>query len=263
MAGMSSSQPLDLDSYEVLTFDCYGTLIDWESGILAALGAARPEGWPASREKLLERFAAHEAEAERGEYRHYRDVLARTIRGIADDFRVTVSGAAVRRFSESVGDWPPFPDSGPALGRLRSRFRLGVITNCDEDLFAASNERLGVRFDWVITAELVGSYKPDPANFEKALETIAVPQGRIMHVAQSHYHDLVPAKRLGMATVWIDRRHDKPGSGATPPAEVVPDLAFTSMAAFAEAAVPGVEVSATRPTVERVEEGPLGTSEEA
>jgi 2-haloacid dehalogenase len=260
---VASPRPFDLGAYEALTFDCYRTLIDWESGILAALGAARSEGWPASGEELLERFAAHEAEAERGEYRPYRDVLARTIRGIADDFRVAVSDTAVRRFSESVGDWPPFQDSGPALERLSSRFRLGVISNCDGDLFAASNERLGARFDWVMTAERVGSYKPDPANFERALETIAVPRGRIMHVAQSHYHDLVPAKRLGMATVWIDRRHNKRGFGATPAAEAEPDLAFASMASFADAAVPGVEASATRDSVERVDEGPVGTSEEA
>jgi 2-haloacid dehalogenase len=225
---------VDLDRFEVLTFDCYGTLIDWESGILSALHLARPEGWPATGDHLLERFAIHEAAAERGEYRPYREVLAGTIRGIADDYRVPVTEEAVRRFSESVGAWPPFPDSGDALRRLGKRFRMGVITNCDDDLFASSNRRLGVRFDWVITAEQVGSYKPDVANFERALERIGRPSARILHVAQSVYHDHVPAKRLGMTTVWIDRRHGKPGPGATPPAEAEPDLAFTSMAAFAD-----------------------------
>jgi 2-haloacid dehalogenase len=252
---------VDLDRFEVLTFDCYGTLIDWESGILAALRVAHPAGWPATGDELLERYAIHEAEAERGEYRPYRDVLARSIRGIADDYRVLLTDQAARRFSESVRAWPPFPDSPDALRRLGKRFRLGVITNCDDDLFGASNRRLGVRFDWIITAEQVGSYKPDPACFEWALDRIALPRDRILHVAQSLYHDHVPAKRLGMTTVWLDRRHDKPGPGATPPADVVPDLAFPSMAAFVDAALPGRESSPA--ALGRVDRGPASPSEEA
>jgi 2-haloacid dehalogenase len=228
----------DFDRFDVLTFDCYGTLIDWEAGILAALRAAHPEGWPATDEELLERFAAHEAEAERGEYRPYREVLAETIRGIANDHGVSTPDDAVRRFSASVGDWPPFPDSRAALTSLARRFRLGVITNCDDDLFAASSERLGVRFDWVVTAERVRSYKPSTKNFEEALEMIPVPRDRVLHVAQSLYHDHVPAKRLGMTTVWIDRRRDRPGFGATPPADAQPDLILPSLKALADAAMP-------------------------
>lgn len=242
---MSAPGAVDLDRFEVLTLDCYGTLIDWESGIVTTLRTVCPQGWAASGDELLERFGHHEAAVERGQYRTYREVLAMVIRGIADDFGVPVSDDAVGRFSESVGEWPPFPDAGAALRRLATRFRLGVITNCDDDLFASSNQRLGVRFDWVITAQQVGSYKPDRANFEEALERIAIPKERILHVAQSLYHDHVPAKRLGMTTVWIDRRHDRPGPGATPPAEAAPDLTFPSMAAFAEAAVPAGRTSAT------------------
>ena len=115
-----------------------------------------------------------------------------------------------------MGDWPAFPDSPDALARLAARFRLAVITNCDDDLFAASNRRLGVTFDWVITAQQVGTYKPSERNFEVAFERIGVPRERILHVAQSLFHDHVPAKRLGLTTAWIDRRHDRPGSGATP-----------------------------------------------
>jgi 2-haloacid dehalogenase len=229
---------LDYGRFEVLTFDCYGTLIDWEAGIAAALRAARPEGWPATDEELLERFAAHEAEAERGPYVPYRRVLARCIRGIADDQGVEVTDEAVDRFSTSVGDWPPFPDSADALRRLAARFRLAVLTNCDDDLFARSNDRLGVRFDWIVTAQRVRSYKPSPRNFEIALDMIGVPGDRILHVAQSLYHDHVPAKALGLATVWIDRRHGRRGSGATPPAEAEPDATFPTMAAFAAVAAP-------------------------
>jgi 2-haloacid dehalogenase len=229
---------IEFGRFEVLTFDCYGTLIDWETGIAAALRAARPEGWPASRDQLLERFAVHEALAERGAYLPYREVLARSIRGIADDYGVDVTDDAVDRFSASVGDWPPFPDSTDALRRLAARFRLAVITNCDDDLFARSNDRLGVRFDWVVTAERARSYKPSPRHFELAFDMIGVPRDRILHVAQSLYHDHVPAKALGLATVWIDRRRGREGSGATPPAEAVPDATFPTIEAFADTAVP-------------------------
>jgi 2-haloacid dehalogenase len=235
-------ETFDFRRFEVLTFDCYGTLIDWETGILAALREASTD-WSGGDEELLERFGTHETAAERGEYRPYRQVLAETVRAMAKDYEITITDEAVRRFAGSVADWPPFPDSSAALARLGRRFKLAVITNCDDDLIAASSERLGVRFDWVITAEQTRSYKPDPKHFEVAFATIPAPRDQLLHVAQSLFHDHVPAKALGMTTVWIDRRHGRPGSGATPPAEAQPDLTFPTMAAFADA----VE-SASRPT---------------
>jgi 2-haloacid dehalogenase len=135
-----------------------------------------------------------------------------------------------------VSDWPAFPDSPAALARLKTRFRLGVITNCDDDLFAGSAARLGVVFDWIVTAQSVGSYKPDPRNFLVALERLGLPRERILHVAQSLFHDHVPAKRLGLSTVWIDRRRGRPGFGATPEADASPDATFPDLASFAEAA---------------------------
>jgi 2-haloacid dehalogenase len=215
---------LDLADFDVLTFDCYGTLIDWESGIVDALGRAGVSGEP---DALLEQFARHEADLEAGPYRRYREVLAEAARrmGASEDAAVTFGG--------SVADWPAFADSAAALARLKERFRLGVITNCDDDLFAASNAKLGVEFDWVVTAEQAGGYKPGLKGFELALERIDVPRERILHVAQSLFHDHVPAKALGLTTVWIDRRHDRGGFGATPPAEATPDARFPSMAAFA------------------------------
>jgi 2-haloacid dehalogenase len=227
--------PIGLERFEVLTFDCYGTLVDWETGIVAALRAAGD--WPATDEELLERFAVHEAE--RGPYRPYREVLAAAARGIARDTGVELSDDAAAAFGRSVGHWPPFPDSPSALGRLAERYRLGVVTNCDEDLFAESNRRLEVRFDWVVTAERVRSYKPNPRHFEVALQEIGLPKERVLHVAQSLFHDHVPAKRLGLSTVWIDRRAGKVGSGATSPAEAEPDAVFSSLAAFADAALGG------------------------
>ena len=230
-------EPLDVGRFEVLTFDCYGTLIDWETGIVAAL--RRAASWPVTDEALLERFAEHEAEAESGEYRPYREVLAAAARGVARDAGLELSEDAAAAFGQSVGDWPAFPDSPGALRRLAERYRLGVVTNCDEELFAASNERLGVRFDWVITAERVRSYKPNPRHFEVALEEIGLPRERLLHVAQSLFHDHVPAKLLGLSTVWIDRRAGRAGSGATPPADAEPDAVFPSLAAFADAALGG------------------------
>jgi 2-haloacid dehalogenase len=227
-----------LTDFDILTFDCYGTLIDWESGILAALhDALDGHGLRADDERLLESYARFEAAAEAGPYLLYREVLARSLRGVAGELGLEPTPAEVARFSESVGDWPAFPDSAEALARLATRFRLGVITNCDTDLFARSNERLGVRFEWVITAQQLGSYKPNPRNFELALEQIGGPRDRHLHVAQSLFHDHVPAQAFGLRTAWIDRRHDRPGSGATPPAEATPDFTFPNMASFAAAAI--------------------------
>jgi 2-haloacid dehalogenase len=225
---------LDPARFDALTFDCYGTLIDWETGLLAALRAALPEG-DASDDALLEEYAVHEARAEEPPYRSYRDVLRAGLRGVARAAGVEVQPGALAAFSESVRDWPAFPDAPAALVRLHDRFRLGVITNCDADLFAASQERLGTVFDWVVTAEAAQAYKPQQRPFEVAFATIDVPRARILHVAQSLFHDHVPAKQLGLTTVWIDRRHGRPGSGATPPATAVPDAVFPSLAAFADA----------------------------
>jgi 2-haloacid dehalogenase len=228
---------LDYGRFEALTFDCYGTLIDWEAGIVAALRPVLgPRGAEAPDDELLAAFAAIEAAAEAGPFLRYREILARAARGIAARYGVEPDEGAVAAFGDSVGDWPAFPDSAAALARLHERFRLGVITNCDDDLFARSAARLETTFDWVVTAQSVGSYKPDERNFMAAFERIGLPRERILHVAQSLFHDHVPAARLGLTSVWIDRRAGRPG-GATPPAEAAPDATFPDMASFAEAAI--------------------------
>jgi 2-haloacid dehalogenase len=233
---------IDYGAFDALTFDCYGTLIDWETGILAGLREALlPHGLDATDDELLVAYADAEATLEGGPYLPYRDILAGALRTVASGFGSAVTDAEAATFGGSVADWPAFPDSAAALARLKTRFRLGVLTNCDDDLFAASNRRLGVAFDWIVTAQQVGSYKPDERNFGVLFERLGaddVPPERILHVAQSLFHDHVPAKRLGMTTVWIDRRHGREGSGATPPADVTPDATFTSMADFAAAAAP-------------------------
>jgi len=236
---VTTSRSLDIGRFDVLTFDCYGTLIDWEAGILAGLRVVLDaRGIETTDDQLLEAFAHHEAELEAGPYLRYREVLAGCLRALCAAHGVTPSHDEEADFAGSVRDWRPFPDSPAALARLATRFRLGVITNCDDDLFAASERRLGINFDWVVTAQQLGSYKPNPRNIELALERIGVPRDRVLHVAQSLFHDHVPAKALGLSTVWVDRRHDRPGSGATLPASAKPDLVVPDMRTLAELAVP-------------------------
>ena len=230
---------LDFDRFDALTFDCYGTLIDWETGLLAALRAPlAAHAVEAPDEAILEAFARHESEIEAGPYRPYREVLGAVLEAMLGHFGATASPEELAAFGGSVADWPAFADLPAALAKLHERFSLGVITNCDDDLFAASERRLGVSFDWVVTAEQARRYKPNPRGFELAFERIPLPPGRILHVAQSLYHDHVPAKRLGLSTVWVDRRGGRAGSGATPPAQATPDLTVPDMATLAALAVP-------------------------
>ncbi|MCU0504997.1 MAG: haloacid dehalogenase type II [Chloroflexi bacterium] len=225
---------LDLTRFDALTFDCYGTLIDWEAGILAGL---RPvvarSGVDASDDALLETYARHESALEAGPYRTYREVLGLALREVGADLGAAVTDDDAAAFGGSVVDWPAFPDSAEALAALHARYRLGVLTNCDDDLFAGSSLRLGDPFDMVVTAQQVGAYKPSLRGFELVFERIGVPRERILHVAQSLFHDHVPAKQLGLATVWVDRRHGRHGSGATPPADATPDLVVPDMATLA------------------------------
>jgi 2-haloacid dehalogenase len=231
---------LDYGAFQALTFDCYGTLIDWESGILAALRTLVPPDDDATEDALLEEYANAEATIEAGPYRRYREIAGEGMAAVARAHGATPTPADVARLGGSVVDWPAFADSHDALVCLKTRFRLGVLTNCDDDLFAASNEKLGVAFDWIVTAQQVGSYKPDERNFAALTARLAadgVAKDRILHVAQSLFHDHAPAQRLGFRSVWIDRRHDRPGAGATPPTDARPDATFPSMATFAAVAV--------------------------
>jgi 2-haloacid dehalogenase len=230
---------LDFDDFDVLTFDCYGTLIDWEAGLLAALRAPlAAHGVTESDENVLGAFARHEAELEAGPYRRYREILGAVLTAMLGHRGETPTRDEVAAFGGSVADWPAFPDSAAALARLHERFKLGVITNCDDDLFAASEARLGMDFDWVITAQQAKRYKPNPRGFELAFERIGLPPSRILHVAQSLFHDHVTAKRLGLSTVWVDSRAGRPGGGATPPATATPDLIVPDMATLAALAAP-------------------------
>ncbi len=225
---------LNFDRFEVLTFDCYGTLIDWEAGIWAALGPILADHRvQVSPDKALELYGELESEAERGAYREYRSVLRGVLEGFGAQLGFTPTPAELQHFAASVKDWPAFPDSPGALQALKKKYKLAIISNIDDDLFAFSAERLQVQFDWVITAQQVKSYKPSLDNFRFAFDRIGVPQSKILHVAQSLFHDVVPAKALGLATVWVNRRHGKGGSGATPPAQAQPDLEVPDLQSLA------------------------------
>ncbi|HUQ44443.1 MAG TPA: haloacid dehalogenase type II [Candidatus Limnocylindria bacterium] len=230
---------LDFGDFDVLTFDCYGTLIDWEAGLLAAL---RPplaaHGVEIDDDAALQAFARHEAEIEGGPYKRYREVLAGVLTAMLGEAGERPSREEVGAFGASVADWPAFPDSVAALAKLHERFKLGVITNCDDDLFAASEARLGTAFDWVVTAQQAKRYKPNPRGFELMFERVGLPPARILHVAQSLFHDHVTAKRLGLSTVWVDRRAGREGGGATPPAEATPNLVVPDMATLAALVAP-------------------------
>jgi 2-haloacid dehalogenase len=229
---------IDFTHVDAITFDCYGTLIDWERGILNALQPVlAPQGIDMGEDELLERYAGHEAALEEGAYLPYREVLAGSLRGLCGELGFDPGSAEASAFALDLGGWPAFHDSASALRRLQARFKLGVITNCDRDLFALSNRRLGVRFDWVVTAEDARAYKPSRIPFELALDTIDVPRDRILHAAQSLFHDHVPGKEIGLTTAWIDRRHDRPGFGATPAASASPDLTVPDLATLADIAL--------------------------
>jgi 2-haloacid dehalogenase len=234
---------VNLADFDALSFDCYGTLIDWEAGIAAVLRAwAGAHGLGMTDELLLTAYSTHEAQAEADHPADvYPKILARAMRGLGAQLDVPVSDEEAGSLAVSVPDWPAFPDSAEALDRLSRRYKLIILSNVDRASFAGSNKRLGVTFTSILTAEDVGSYKPSARNFAalaREAERLGIAQGRLLHVAQSLYHDHVPAKAAGLPTAWINRRHDRPGWGATPepPADVTPDWTFTSMAAFADAA---------------------------
>jgi 2-haloacid dehalogenase len=206
---------LDANKYEVLSFDCYGTLVDWESGIISGLRPVlRGHGVEAADDQILDLHAQTEhklqATSKRGSYLKYRDVLAEEVREAGRRWGFEPSRSDVQELPDSVRYWLPFPDTVNALRALKRRYRLAIISNIDDGLFALTARYLEVEFDYIVTAEQAGTYKPSPENFELALESL--------------FHDHVPAKRMGLDSVWVHRRAAKGGFGATPPAEAEPDL---------------------------------------
>jgi len=229
---------LHFNRFEILTFDCYGTLIDWETGILAALhrilSAHKKEIDDAS---VLKLYGDFEQRSEQGEFRRYREVLESVVRQFGDELRFTPTAAEARSLPDSLATWKPWPDTVAALRQLKTRFRLAILSNVDDDLFALTRPQLEVDFDEVITAQQAQAYKPSLKIFELALSRIQTPAHRVLHVGQSIYHDVVPAQALGLATVWVNRPSARPGVGAVKAAEATPDLTVSSLTELAAAAV--------------------------
>ncbi len=252
---------MDFSRFTTISFDCYGTLIDWESGILPILrtvlanhGLANHglenhdlanhglenHGQSLPDATILELYGEFEAQAESGPYQSYRDVLQSVVRGFADRFHFAASSAEIRSLHEPVRAWLPFPDTVAALHELQKRYRLIVISNIDDDLFAETRKHLDVEFDGVITAEQARSYKPSVNNFQMALRTFTLSPDRLLHAAQSVYHDVVPARSLGISTVWVNRKSARPGIGAVrasalPDSEKRADLEVPDLAGLAAA----------------------------
>lgn len=226
---------VELAGVEALTFDCYGTLIDWESGILTSFRALAGGGGPTvADDEVLERFGRLEAEAEAGAFRSYRDVLREVARGFGRAYGFDSEPDAVDRFAASVAGWPPFPDSSAALARLAARYRLAIVSNVDDDLFAGSERLLGAHFEHVVTAQQVRSYKPAHAHFHEVLRRLRLPKARVLHVAQSLFHDVAPANELGIRCAWVNRRAGREGGGATRPAKARPDLEVPDLRSLTE-----------------------------
>ena len=229
-----------LSQFKALGFDCYGTLVDWEAGLARALEPLlQLRGVGA--EELLERFGRieHALEKEHPGLR-YSELLTKVHERLASELGAASSSADDEAFGRSVGDWPAFADVPEALRYLKQHFALIILSNVDGASFARSNARLGVEFDHVFTAEEIGSYKPDLRNFDYMLERLGeagIVKGELLHVAQSLFHDHVPANQLGIASAWIDRRAGKSGGGATLIPDPRPsfDFRFTSLGELAAA----------------------------
>jgi 2-haloacid dehalogenase len=236
---------MQLTDFKVLTFDCYGTLIDWETGIVNALAdLVKKSGKVLSRDDILQTFARHEADQEAlTPTLLYSGILAQVYARIADEWGIAASAAnsvSALKFGASVADWPSFIDSPAALQYLKKFYKLVILSNVDHQSFKGSNARLLVDFDYVYTAQDVGSYKPNPRNFDYMIEKLAAhgyQPSDILHTAESLFHDHVPANKAGLASAWIYRRHAQTGFGATHPPETMPkyNFQFTSMSAMAKA----------------------------
>ena len=229
---------MDFSRFTTISFDCYGTLIEWEAGILPVLrGVLGRHGQALNDAAILELYGEFEAEAEGSAYQSYGGVLQSVVRAYAARLDFTPTSADITSLSESVPSWPPFPDTVAALRQLEKRYHLAVISNIDDDLFAETQKHLGVEFEAVITAEQARSYKPSLKTFQLALNTLAIRPEHLLHVGQSIYHDVLPAQSLGIPTVWVNRKSARPGVGAVRPAEGRPDLEVPDLATLAALAL--------------------------
>jgi 2-haloacid dehalogenase len=227
---------LDLTQFEYLSFDCYGTLIDWESGILGYLRRLlKAKGCKVEDGDILNLYAQFEP-SRQNPYQPYREVLVAVVRDFAAHYGFEVAGAEAQGLAESIRDWQPFPDTVAALRALKTRYKIAILSNIDDDLFALTAPKLGIDLDTVVTAQQVRSYKPSLRNFETLLARLPVSKEHLLHVAESLYHDVVPAHKLGIAAVWVNRRQGRPAA-ATKLVAAEPDLEVPTVGALSEMAL--------------------------
>ncbi|MFK7800459.1 MAG: haloacid dehalogenase type II [Anaerolineae bacterium] len=233
---------MKLSDFKVLTFDCYGTLIDWESGMLAGLKPLTDQlSHELSADEILNAHGRHESTQQAyTPTMVYHDVLSIVYKRLAEEWGVPISWDECLTYGQSVQHWPAFPDSAEALRYLKEHYKLVILSNVDNKSFAASNAKLGVSFDAIYTAQDIGSYKPADANFDymlRHLSGLGLEKRDILHTAESMFHDHQPANRHGLANCWIYRRYDKEGFGATMNPGEMPsyNFQFNSMGEMAEA----------------------------
>jgi 2-haloacid dehalogenase len=224
---------LDFSQFEWLSFDCYGTLIDWETGLLDALRPIlKAHGAHRTDAELLKMYGVLEARAEAGAYKKYREILREVVRGFGRELSFHPTEIELDSLPESLRRWEPFPDTADALRGLKNRYKLAVISNIDDDLFVYTAPKLGVELDALITAEQAGAYKPSHKNFTLAQARMGIAKEKWLHVAQSRHHDIAPALQLGIHNVLVNRR----GAGATVVSGVTPDLEVPDLKTLADKA---------------------------
>ncbi len=214
----------------LISFDCYGTLIDWRKGVLDALRPVLDDYFISMNdEQLFSLFAESDEDLVTGEFRLYRDILREIMNRIARRLNINIQPSDIDILAESMPSWPPFHDTIAALQELKGKdYRLAILSNTDRNLMEQTLRHLNTEFDVVITSEELGSYKPSPANFMEALRRFHLPADQIVHVAQSRFHDIIPARDLGMNAVWINRYHDP----VPPLDEEFSGLRFPDLGAF-------------------------------
>ena len=226
---------LDFSRFSIITFDCYGTLIDWESGILGAIHPIiSAHGAHLSDAEILRMYGEIEPDEESGQYQPYREILQAVVRGFGTRLGFVPSEKDQHSLPDSLANWKPFSDTVNALRQLKQKFKLGILSNIDDDLFSATAPQLEIEFDHVVTASQSRAYKPSLDIFRLAQHKIGFPAEQWLHAGQSIYHDVIPAQAMGIATVWVNRPSPLPNSGAAKPAQAKPDVEVASLKALAD-----------------------------
>ncbi len=198
----------------IISFDCYGTLVDWESGIVETVKSVFEKyGKVVESSEILKLYSQIEPELEKT-YKPYKEVLKLVMKKLGEHFGIKLSEVDENALVDSIGNWPVFPDTTETLKKIKELHKIAVISNVDDDIFKLTQEKIGVKFDYIITAQRVGAYKPSMKVFKYAYREFKVSKNEWIHVAQSIFHDIIPAKKFGVKTILVKRR----GFGATPEA---------------------------------------------